>query len=889
MTIDNIEPIVNTFPEIEQCDRVEVLADCENDMNRGTDRLNDVRDPMDLKRGREEPPPHVVPLNKKPKQNYKVANDTCITSHISFIAKDMFIRKMINITEAAEEAHFQQTVNDSSISKENTMAVSWQGGPIKHENGRTYYSAAIVDGELLEIGDTVYMRTGDEEPWFALIMSFFDGPDADYQFHARFFSHGRETVLDELAGERELFLLDNCEDNDLYSVMGKANVIRMDGDIEEPTAFTKKDWWFYRLWYDPEDAVFEDVDLHEDPDVCLSCRAKEEEKSREHPKWEDGSVKYQGVEYHVHDFIYTLIGPESKPYVIAQIVDIDASRHTIHIQIMTRDEDRCKLDHYDLIDNGSEAPYKDSRMLTMTTQQQQISFEELEGKCWVEEISNVQDVKEYKQAPDNFYTHDTITHCQQCLEERLEDEEVWQRFYYSTDKLSALDIFAGCGGLTVGMDNTGVIETTHSIEFNPDAAKTFQRNFPTSTVHNQCANVLLTRAIASHHQKIELDPMDDFRGKPLRPMPGPNDIDFIYCGPPCQGFSDLNQHKKPGEIKNTLVCSAMSYVDFYRPSYFLLENVRGLVHYKLGKDRINNGVLKFIIRCLTSMGYQVRFAVLQAAQYGVPQTRRRLFVWGAKIGKHLPKFPQPMTCSDYATNTIIKFADGTEVSHVTRTGKRAPLPMLTVGDTISDLPAFDYECPNARPNLRTYNAIQQPPGKTSQHYTIPPKTDFQTWLRGDKEKLRNHVTRAFNEINVQRICAIKMEPKADHNCLPQELIPWALDRRNPAAERHKFWPGLFGRLDYNEQFQTAVTEVNPLSKQGTVIHPNQHRVLTVRETARSQGFPDWFVFKAISSKKPNQKVNAMYMQVGNAVPVPLAAALGNGLKHAMFEDWLRDQ
>lgn len=158
----------------------------------------------------------------------------------------MFIRKMINITEAAEEAHFQQIMNDGNINKENTMAVTWHGGPIKRENGRTYYSAAIVDGELLELGDTVYMRTGDEEPWFALIMSFFDGPDADYQFHARFFSHGRETVLDELAGERELFLLDNCEDNDLYSVMGKANVIRMDGDIEEPTAFTKKDWWFYR-------------------------------------------------------------------------------------------------------------------------------------------------------------------------------------------------------------------------------------------------------------------------------------------------------------------------------------------------------------------------------------------------------------------------------------------------------------------------------------------------------------------------------------------------------------------------------------------------------------------------------------------------------------------
>lgn len=160
----------------------------------------------------------------------------------------------------------------------------------------------------------------------------------------------------------------------------------------------------------------------------------------------------------------------------------------------------------------------------------------------------------------------------------------------------------------------------------------------------------------------------------------------------------------------------------------------------------------------------MRFAVLQAAQYGVPQTRRRLFVWGAKIGKHLPKFPQPMTCTDYATNTIIRFADGTEVSHVTRTGKRAPLSMVTVGDTISDLPAFDYECSNARPNVRTYNAVLQPPGKIRQRYTIPPKTDFQTWLRGDTEELRNHVTRTFNEVNVQRICAIKMEPKADHNC-----------------------------------------------------------------------------------------------------------------------------
>ncbi|KAI7881098.1 S-adenosyl-L-methionine-dependent methyltransferase [Lichtheimia hyalospora FSU 10163] len=891
MTINNTELLVKEFPELEQCVIVNVLNDCNNDADLATERLNDVRDRLTVKRGREErtmEPLDVVPL-KKPKTNYKDANDTCITSHISFIAKDMFIRKMININAAAEEAHSQQTSNDGTLNKENTMAVEWKGEPIKNENGRTYYSAAVVDGELLEIGDTVYMRTGDVEPWFAQIMSFFDDKDADFMFHARFFSHGRETILDELAGERELFLLDNCADNDLYSVMGKANVIRLNGDVEEPRTFSKKDWWFYRLWYDPENAVFEDADRHEDPDGCSSCAARHAQKECEIPKWGDDYVSYQGTEYHIFDFVYTLIGETNMPYVIAQIIGIDNARQTIQVCIMHRTDQSSELDHYALIDDTTTQPYKDARLLDKTEEIQELSLENLEGKCWVVNKSSIQNIASYKKdAADNFYTNDEITICETCQKERLNIQEQQKKFRQSTAKLQALDIFAGCGGLTVGMDDTGIIHTTHSIEFNPDAAKTFKRNFRTSTVHNQCANVLLTRAIASYGHGMELPPLDDFHGKPLRAMPAPGEIDFIYCGPPCQGFSVLNQHKKPGEIKNTLVCSAMSYVDFYRPSYFLLENVRGLVSYKLGKDQINNGVLKFIIRCLTSMGYQVRFAVLQAAQYGVAQTRRRLFVWGAKIGKQLPEFPQPTTCSDYANNTIIKFADGTEVDHVTRTGKRAPLSMLTVGDTISDLPAFDYESPNARSNIPIFNATSGPPGKSRQNYTNDPKTDFQTWLRGDAQKLYNHVTRAFNEINVERICGIKMEPNADHNTLPKELVPWCLNRDNPVAKRHKYWPGLYGRLDYEQQFQTAVTELNPLSKQGTVIHPNQHRVLTVREAARSQGFPDWFVFKATNMKTSNQKVQAMYMQIGNAVPVPLAAILGNCLKDAMFEDWIEE-
>ncbi|PKY44169.1 S-adenosyl-L-methionine-dependent methyltransferase, partial [Rhizophagus irregularis] len=114
-------------------------------------------------------------------------------------------------------------------------------------------------------------------------------------------------------------------------------------------------------------------------------------------------------------------------------------------------------------------------------------------------------------------------------------------------------------------------------------------------------------------------------------MPAPGGVDFIYCGPPCQGFSGVNRYQKADDIKNSLVATALSYVDFYRPEFFLLENVRGMLSFRLGGKQDGNkilggikmGVIKFIIRSLTAMGYQTKFSVQQAGHHGVPQSRRR--------------------------------------------------------------------------------------------------------------------------------------------------------------------------------------------------------------------------------------------------------------------------
>ena len=102
-------------------------------------------------------------------------------------------------------------------------------------------------------------------------------------------------------------------------------------------------------------------------------------------------------------------------------------------------------------------------------------------------------------------------------------------------------------------------------------------------------------------------------------LPVKGEVELLCGGPPCQGFSGMNRFnsREYSQFKNSLVVSYLSYCDYYRPKLFILENVRNFVSFK------KSMVLKLTLRCLLRMGYQCTFAVLQAGQYGVPQTRRR--------------------------------------------------------------------------------------------------------------------------------------------------------------------------------------------------------------------------------------------------------------------------
>ncbi|KAM4889230.1 DNA (cytosine-5)-methyltransferase 1 [Thomomys bottae] len=460
-------------------------------------------------------------------------------------------------------------------------------------------------------------------------------------------------------------------------------------------------------------------------------------------------------------------------------------------------------------------------------------------------------------------------------------------------KLRTLDVFSGCGGLSEGFHQAGIAQTLWAIEMWEPAAQAFRLNNPASTVFTEDCNVLLKLVMAGE--------VANALGQRL---PQKGDVELLCGGPPCQGFSGMNRFNSRtySKFKNSLVVSFLSYCDYYRPRFFLLENVRNFVSFK------RSMVLKLTLRCLVRMGYQCTFGVLQAGQYGVAQTRRRAIILAAAPGERLPLFPEPLhVFAPRACQLSVVVDDKKFVSNITRLSS-GPFRTITVRDTMSDLPE-----------------IQNGASAPEISYNGEPQSWFQRQLRGSHYQpiLRDHICKDMSPLVAARMRHIPLAPGSDWRDLPNievrlsdntitkklrynyhdrkhgrsrvgalrgvcscvqagtpcdpqarqfnTLIPWCLPH---TGNRHNHWAGLYGRLEWDGFFSTTVTNPEPMGKQGRVLHPEQHRVVSVRECARSQGFPDTYrLFGNILDR---------HRQVGNAVPPPLAKAIGLEIKQCML-------
>ncbi|KAK5639618.1 hypothetical protein RI129_012110 [Pyrocoelia pectoralis] len=447
-------------------------------------------------------------------------------------------------------------------------------------------------------------------------------------------------------------------------------------------------------------------------------------------------------------------------------------------------------------------------------------------------------------------------------------------------KLKCMDVFAGCGGLSEGLHQANIAETKWAIEKEPSAARAFKLNNPNATVYTEDCNELLRLILSEEENK-------------RKGLPKKGEVELLVGGPPCQGFSGMNRFNagQYSFFKNSLIASYLSFCDYYRPAYFILENVRNFVSFK------RSMVLKLTLRCLLAIGYQVTFGVLQAGHYGVPQTRRRLIIMAAAPGFLLPVYPEPQHVFSKKGCQLSVPVDDFKYYTGARWGSSAPYRTITVRDAMSDLP-----------NIENGGNLQK------MQYDSGPISHFQRLIRGcnSTDWVIDHICKEMAPIVESRMTHIPIYSGADWRDLPNivlrlsdgtftsklkypyrskkqkqtdpcrsvcacatvgqcdpadrqsnTLIPWCLPH---TADRHNNWSGLYGRLGWDGFFSTTVTNPEPMGKQGRVLHPEQHRVVSVRECARSQGFPDKYQFHGNILDK--------HRQVGNAVPPPLGTAIG---------------
>ncbi|MFK8329670.1 DNA cytosine methyltransferase [Pseudomonas sp. BJa5] len=378
--------------------------------------------------------------------------------------------------------------------------------------------------------------------------------------------------------------------------------------------------------------------------------------------------------------------------------------------------------------------------------------------------------------------------------------------------MKVLDLFCGTGGFSHGFELAELgFETVFGIDVLPIATQTFNANRPNSL------------SVCSDIRKIRRSELSE-RLKLKRGM-----VDVIVGGPPCQGFSSIRPFRSTNDDdpRNSLFEEYASFVNYFRPPVFVLENVVGLATHKDGST------VALMEECFKTLGYDTQWRILNAANYGVPQKRERLIMIGVERGG---KIEFPDTTHNFSGATI-SVKDKRRVHAPTydlfSMKEEVLKPAVSVMDAISDLPPVQS-------------------GEEAKRYIESPRNEYQKLMRRDvKDELSLHLATAHSKKMLE---IIKYSGK-NINCIPKGMVTSGFS-------------SCYSRLDADEPAVTiTVNFVHPASNR--CIHPVQNRALTPREGARLQSFDDAYVFCGNRSQ--------ITKQIGNAVPPLLGKAIAGSI------------
>lgn len=340
--------------------------------------------------------------------------------------------------------------------------------------------------------------------------------------------------------------------------------------------------------------------------------------------------------------------------------------------------------------------------------------------------------------------------------------------------LRVADLFAGVGGLSYGFMLAGA-DILIANEKDASIAEAYMKNHPS------------TKMITADITSLDIaGTFGEYKGV----------IDIVIGGPPCQGFSQKGSRKTINDPRNFLFRYYYEVVKFLKPKYFLMENVPNLL-------TTENGLFKNeIVKLFSDIGYALDCKVENAADFGVPQVRRRAMILG-RLG-----------------NRILELPNGN--------GKRT-----TVNEAISDL-AY----------------LESGQGEEIAEYKKEPESNYQEKMRERASKLFNHVVTNHSKEAIEKL---KMIPVG----MGKEVFPAELLTKS-------IYSGTWSRMIADDQSVTITTRFDTPSS-GRFTHPTLNRCITVREAARLQSFPDDFVFYGSKSSQMKQVGNAVPPLLGKAV------------------------